>query len=93
MVCEKAFATLHGSYEAIGRGGLVGAALEALTGGHGRSASPRSLPWGALRAAAEEATRFAGCGTRSDLCEDRLQGLVGGHAYLTLALTSISNLM
>ena len=32
MVVEKAFAKLHGSYEEIGHGGLVGAALEALTG-------------------------------------------------------------
>jgi calpain-15 len=33
MVVEKAFAKLHGSYQAIGEGGIVAAALEALTGG------------------------------------------------------------
>ena len=43
MIVEKAFAKLHGSWEAIGRGGHIGDALKALTGGQaGGSAIPHN---------------------------------------------------
>ena len=81
MVVEKAFAKLHGSYEAIGRGGVVAAALEVITGGHSREAPAPRMSWTDLRACVEEESCFVGAGTRNDLDEGTMNGIVGGHAY------------
>ena len=87
MVVEKAYAKLHGSYEAIGHGGHIGKALEALTGG-----STTSLPtsigadrlWPGLRQAVADPAVLVGAGTRHDLDEATRRGIVEGHAYSVL---------
>ena len=55
MVVEKAYAKVKGSYEAIGRGGVVAAALETLTGGASWSVSAKGIAWKDLMRAVEDA--------------------------------------
>ena len=81
MVVEKAFAKLHGSYQAIGEGGLIAHALEALTGGHARTARASSLEWSKLKQAVVDPSCFVGAGSHGDLDEKLFNGIVGGHAY------------
>jgi hypothetical protein len=94
MVVEKAFAKLHGCYEALA-GGQVASALAYLTGGvaetellHTHDQQQSS----SCRLAAEEewsrlcsviADGFAGAGTPPE--GDNFDGLVPGHAYALLA--------
>ena len=87
MVVEKAYAKLHGSYEAIGSGGLIGRALEALTGG-----ATTSLPtsfgadrlWSGVAGAVADPAVLVGAGTKRGLDEDTRRGIVEGHAYSVL---------
>ena len=84
MVVEKAFAKLHGSYEGIGGGGVIATALTALTGGAAWTASARSIEWPELMRAVASADVFVGAGSRRDLPDREMRGLVGGHAYSIL---------
>mmetsp|Transcript_110309 Transcript_110309/g.321253 ORF Transcript_110309/g.321253 Transcript_110309/m.321253 type:complete len:243 (+) Transcript_110309:794-1522(+) len=84
MVVEKAFAKLHGSYQAIGEGGLIAHALEALTGGHARTARANGLDWPKLKQAVVDPSCFVGAGTHNGLDEKLMNGIVGGHAYSIL---------
>jgi len=89
MVVEKAWAKVHGSYQAIGEGGLIAHALEALTGGHARTARVGSLPWPQLKAAVDSHDCFVGAGSLSNLEEKFLNGIVGGHAYSILQAVAV----
>jgi len=88
MVVEKAFAKLHGSYEAIGHGGTVAAALQALTGGTARTlpATQAGKMWSEIMRAVEDPDVLVGAGTRQDASatKDVMCGLVTGHAYSVL---------
>ena len=88
MVVEKAFAKLHGSYESIGHGGTVAAALQALTGGTARTlpATQAGKMWSEIMRAVEDPDVLVGAGTRQDASatKDVMCGLVTGHAYSVL---------
>ena len=93
MVVEKAFAKLHGTWEAIGHGGLISAALQALTGGvavslstdEGRTSCGRGdALWATLRRAVEDPGVLVGAGTRRDCPDEVRRGIIVGHAYSVL---------
>lgn len=87
MVVEKAYAKLHGSYETIGNGGLIGQALQALTGGSTTSL-PTSLGaerlWPRLSEAVADPAVLVGAGTKRDCPAEVRRGIVEGHAYSVL---------
>ena len=87
MVVEKAFAKLHGSWEAIGRGGHIGDALKALTGGHGRTvdtSTSLAVLWPELLRQIEDPGVLVGAGTKPGLDSEMAKGIVDGHAYSLL---------
>jgi hypothetical protein len=84
MVVEKAFAKLHGTYEAIGGGGRIAAALQALTGGSASSIATALGPdtiWRGLCSAVEDPNTLVGAGTRPDTSAEDRCGIIDGHAY------------
>ena len=94
MVVEKTFAKLHGSWEAIGKGGRISAALQALTGGVGATQHTKILCWDTLMDAVEDLNVLVGAGTKHHLdvkvdqqgiFELTLTHAYGTHAYGTYA--------
>lgn len=92
LVIEKAYAKLHGSYEAL-TGGRIIEALCALTGGQGGALNLKSPLCSRervitiLRRTAELAaagTRFVGAGSLQQLEETQAMGIVSAHAYTVL---------
>lgn len=95
LVVEKAFAKLHGSYEAIA-GGHIADALELLTGHrakrHNIPSSMRTMDtkqWKNFKAQVQSVEFLVGAGSQAE-CIDKLeaneqrktmQGIVTGHAY------------
>jgi hypothetical protein len=99
MVVEKAFAKLHGTWEAIGHGGLISAALQALTGGvavslstdEGRTSCGRGdALWATLRRAVEDPGVLVGAGTRRDCPDEVRRGIIVGHAYSVLHAVEVA---
>merc|ERR1711957_1101946 len=92
LVVEKAYAKLHGSYEAL-NGGRIVVALCALTGGNGQVLDLQS-PFcraAAVWAMLTEGHKFgaAGCGfvgagSQQHLEDPSAKGIVPGHAYTVL---------
>jgi hypothetical protein len=77
MVVEKAFAKLHGTYQAIGGGGQIAAALQALTGGIAwavPTSSGAGKLWEGLLAAVEDPNVLVGAGTRSGTTAEARHG-------------------
>jgi hypothetical protein len=88
MVVEKAWAKLHGTFEAIGGGGRIAAALQALTGGESWSVpvavGRADRLWSGLITAVEDPNVLVGAGTRHDASDAVRRGVVDGHAYSVL---------
>lgn len=92
LVIEKAYAKLHGNYEAL-TGGRIIEALCALTGGQGGALNLQAPLCSKeriitiLRRTAELAaagTRFVGAGSLQQLEEPQAMGIVSAHAYTVL---------
>lgn len=89
---EKAYAKLHGSYEAL-KGGLFGEAIEAFTGGIALLYSlqtndcPTDL-YGLMKRAFER-NSLMGCSIIGER-EDELDGLISGHAYSITGLGKVT---
>lgn len=83
LVVEKAFAKLHGSYEAI-EGGLIGKALTALTGSSAESVSTDTHTvtrvWDRIKPAIQNEDFFVGAGSRNAQDDRFMNGIVSGHA-------------
>ncbi|GMI12142.1 hypothetical protein TrVE_jg34 [Triparma verrucosa] len=92
MVVEKAFAKLHGCWESIGRGGLIGVALQALTGGASTTLETKGggeALWPLLMEAVEDPNVLVGAGTKASLGEAESMGVVCGHAYSVIHAVSV----
>ena len=77
----------RGSWEAIGRGGHIGDALKALTGGEGRTVSTSTslgILWPELLRQIEDPGVLVGAGTKPGLDPAVSRGVVDGHAYSLL---------
>eukprot|EP00931_Biecheleriopsis_adriatica_P063394 TRINITY_DN38384_c0_g1_i1.p1 TRINITY_DN38384_c0_g1~~TRINITY_DN38384_c0_g1_i1.p1 ORF type:complete len:505 (-),score=102.91 TRINITY_DN38384_c0_g1_i1:299-1813(-) len=93
IVVEKAYAKLHGSYEALS-GGQISKALAMLTGGSAAKLNLQS-PWCSAdrvfkvvkdaEADAKEGSRFIGAGSKGFMQESFANGIVTGHAYTVQA--------
>ena len=83
-VVEKAYAKLHGTFQAIGGGGRISQALQALTGGNAwtvpTSCGATKL-WSGLCRAVEDPNVLVGAGTRHDADAALRRGIIDGHAY------------
>lgn len=87
---EKAYAKIHGDYQAI-EGGFAGEGIEDLTGGistiiTSESVLDKDKLWSELLQANQESGFLFGCGSRNGRDSDPLdeEGFVRGHAYTVL---------
>ena len=87
MIVEKAFAKLHGSWESIGHGGRIAAALEMLTGGTARTMQTNNPDrvWKTLQTAVNDPNILVGAG------EPEFRALISSTSRSSILLTLSSD--